>query len=87
MTDGMIIGFLGLVVTLIAIVTPIIKLNSNIVKLTVSIDNLEKRFEDSQNELKSRVTAHGYQIDELEKTAVRHDARITNLEKRKGGEK
>lgn len=81
MTDGMILGLFGLVVTLIAIVTPIVKLNSNIVKLTVSIDNLEKRFEESQNEIKTRVTAHGYQIDELEKTAVRHDERITSLEK------
>lgn len=80
MSDGLIIGAIGLITGLIAIITPIIKLNGNIVRLTVSIEALRDEYHSGHTELKERVTTHGKQIDELEKTVVKHDTRISNLE-------
>ena len=86
MNDGIIIGIVGLVVSLIAIVTPIIKLNSNIVKLNTTLGLFQESYEQNHKKLEDRVSNHGKQIDDLEKTAINHDLRIKAVEKEVGKE-
>lgn len=81
--DSYIIAGLGFVVSLIAIITPIIKLNGNISRLATIIDVLQKDLEDKHKSLDKRVSKHGEQIGELEKTTVNHEVRITAIEKEK----
>lgn len=82
MTDGMIIAAIGIIGGLIAIITPIVRLNGNIVRLTVSVDALKDEYKEGYAELKSRVTEHGKEIDELSLTVAKHDTIITNLERK-----
>ena len=81
MSDEYIVGLLTFVGSLIAVVRPIIKLNSSIVKLNTTLEMFEKQVQQKHGELEHRVTIHGEQIDELEKSSVNHETRITNLEK------
>lgn len=85
MPNELLIVLASFIVAMITIVTPIIKLNSTIVRLTTLLNNFKSEYERSRKELTSRVNAHGKEIDELEKTAVKHDARISFLEGEKNG--
>lgn len=81
MNDRTIIELLGFVVTAIAVITPVVKLNANIVKLQAIVETLEGIIKDKTDELNRRVTDHGNDIDDLQKTVSNHEARIVNLEK------
>lgn len=77
MSDEMIITLGGFLVMAIAVVKPIINLNTNITELRSSIDS----FKDAIKELKDRATEHGKEIEQVQKTLVNHEARISQLEK------
>lgn len=77
MSDELIIAFGGFIVMAIAIVKPIINLNTNITELRSSIDSFKEAIQD----LKDRTMQHGKEIEDVQKTLVNHEARITNLEK------
>lgn len=62
--------------SLIAVVTPIIKLNSSIVKLNTTLDCILK---DDQTR-DERISNHGKEIDDLNRTVDRHEVRISTLE-------
>ena len=72
--------FLGMFViacgSLIAIITPIVKLNSSIVKLNTTLDHIIK--EDKTRD--ERISNHGKEIDNLNRTVDRHEVRINTLE-------
>ena len=80
MTDETIFALISFVVAMIAVVTPIIKLNTNIVKLNTTLENFEEKYEENHKILADRVTAHGKQVDELDKKVATHEIRITSLE-------
>lgn len=77
MTDTLIIEAAGFLVAVIAIVAPIVKLNVNIAKLNATLEAMRGDFDQHDK----RITRHGEQIDELEKTVVNHDTRINALER------
>lgn len=83
MTDAIMIEAIGLVVALIAVVSPIVKLNVNIARLNATLQSMEANFKEKHEQHDLRITRHGEQIDELEKTVVNHDTRINALEKGK----
>ena len=83
MTWEIVVELVGFIVAMIAIVTPIVKLNMNISRLNATIEALSKDTSEKHSTLDRRVTKHGEQIDELEKIAVNHDTRITNIEEGK----
>lgn len=80
MTGELIVGLVAFLVSMIAIMSPIIKLNSNIVKLNTTMQDFEETYKENHKKLENRVSYHGKEIDELEKTTVQHEVRITNLE-------
>lgn len=84
MSDSTIMSIMGFLVALVAVLAPILsvttKLNTQLARLTEALDNLEANWREGHANLNGRVSEHGKQIDELEKTAVNHEARITNLE-------
>ena len=45
------------------------------------LENFRIDFERNRKEVGEIVKSHSFEIDELEKTAIKHDARIKNLEK------
>ena len=59
------------------VVRPLITLNSSITALTLSVN----QFKDILDELKTRVTKHGDEIDAIQKDVANHEARIQILEK------
>lgn len=77
MTYEILIGLLGFIGALIVVVKPLINLNSSITALTLSVNQLK----DILEELKSRVTKHGDEIDSIQKDVANHEARIQILEK------
>ena len=77
MNDQILITILGFVATAIAVVTPLIKLNTSITTLNASVQALN----DVIKELKERITAHGHEIDDIQKELADHEARIRLLEK------
>ncbi len=83
MSDTIIVEIVGFVVAMIAVVTPIVKLNVNIAKLNATLVLMESNFREKYETHDQRITKHGEQIDELEKTVVNHDTRIHALEKGK----
>ena len=82
-SDSVILLIIGFVASMIAIITPIIKLNSNISRLTTTIDMFREETESKHDNFDRRITEHGKEIDELEKTTVNHEVRISGLEKEK----
>lgn len=82
MNDTMIVCFAGFIVSMIAIITPIIKLNTNIVKLNTTLELIQKQQKEDNKTITTRITEHGKQIDDLEKTTAAHGARIEVLEKK-----
>lgn len=76
MTYEIIIGALGFIGALAVVIRPLIALNSNITALTLSVNQLK----DILDELKSRVSDHGKEIDEMQVKLADHDARIHALE-------
>lgn len=76
MTYEIIIGALGFIGALAVVIRPLIALNSNITALTLSVNQLKEVL----NELKSRVTDHGKEIDDIQVKVADHDARIHALE-------
>ena len=76
MTYEIIIGALGFIGALAVVIRPLIALNSNITALTLSVNQLK----DILDELKSRVSDHGKEIDEVQVKLADHDARIHALE-------
>lgn len=79
MTYEILIGLLGFIGALIVVVKPLINLNSSITALTLSVNQLK----DILEELKTRVTKHGDEIDAIQKDVANHEARIQILEKEK----
>ncbi len=77
MTYEILIGALALVGMLAGVVSPIIKLNNNITELRASVDSLR----DIILELKSRITSHGKEIDDIKVELADHEARLRTLEK------
>ncbi len=77
------VGLIGFIVSMIAIVTPIIKLNVNISRLNTTIEMFQQETEEKHDTLNNRVTKHGEQIDELEKTSANHEYRIRTIEDKK----
>lgn len=77
MTYEILIGALALVGMLAGVVSPIIKLNNNITELRASVDSLR----DIILELKSRITSHGKEIDNIKVELADHEARLRTLEK------
>ena len=77
MTYEILIGALALVGMLAGVVSPIIKLNNNITELRASVDSLR----DIRLELKSRITSHGKEIDDIKVELADHEARLRQLEK------
>ncbi len=77
MTYEILIGALALVGMLAGVVSPIIKLNNNITELRASVDSLR----DIILELKSRITSHGKEIDDIKVELADHEARLRQLEK------
>lgn len=77
MTYEILIGLLGFIGALIVVVKPLINLNSSITALTLSVNQLK----DILEELKTRVTKHGDEIDAIQKDVANHEARIQILEK------
>lgn len=82
MTDTNIMLILGFIASLIAIITPIIRLNTNISQLNTTLKMFQDATEKEQQSLDKRVTKHGDQIDELEKTTAGHEIRISAVENR-----
>ena len=76
MTYEIIIGALGFIGALAVVVRPLIALNSNITALTLS----ENQLKEVLNELKTRVSDHGKEIDDIQVKVADHDARIHALE-------
>ena len=76
MTYEILIGLLGFIGALIVVVRPLITLNSSITALTLSVNQLK----DILDELKTRVTKHGDEIDAIQKDVANHEARIQILE-------
>lgn len=87
MNDTTIMSIMGFLVALVAVLAPILsvttKLNTQLARLTEALDNLEANWKEGHANLEGRVTAHGKQIDDLEKTQVNHEVRINNLEGRR----
>ena len=76
MTYEIIIGALGFIGALAVVIRPLIALNSNITALTLSVNQLK----DILDELKTRVSDHGKEIDDMQIKIADHDARIHALE-------
>ena len=77
MSDGMIVTIGGFLLMLIAVIKPIISLNTNITELKASID----QFKDAVNDLKTRITEHGKELDSIREKLADHEARLKALEK------
>lgn len=77
MTDNVIMVILGFIGALLVALKPILDLNTNITELKVSID----AFKSSVDNLDSRITEHGKEIDKIKEQVVDHEARIKNLER------
>ena len=78
---GLLIGSLVVLVGfIVAIITPIIKLNTTITKLN---DKLDFVIEDKEAQ-KKRITEHGREIDDLNKTTIEHGVVIDRHERRIG---
>ena len=77
MTYEILIGALGFIAAIAVVIKPLITLNSNITALTLSVNQLKEIL----NELKSRVSDHGKEIDGMKEQLVDHEARIKVLEK------
>lgn len=77
MTYEILIGALSLIGALAVVIRPLITLNTNITALTASVNQLKEILE----ELKSRVSDHGKEIDEMRTELADHEARIKALEK------
>ena len=86
MTDTTIMLIVGFIASLIAIITPIIKLNTNISQLNTTLKMFQEATEKEHTSIDKRISKHGDQIDELEKTTANHEVRITAVEN-KGKEK
>ena len=71
-------GALVLIGLLAVVVKPIINLNTNITTLTASVNALKEVID----KLETRVTAHGDEIDDMNKTLSNHEARIGILEQK-----
>ncbi len=82
MTDTNIMLILGFIASLIAVITPIIRLNTNISQLNTTLRMFQDATEKETKSLDKRVTKHGDQIDELEKTTAGHEIRISAVENR-----
>ena len=82
MNDTTIMLMVGFIASLIAIITPIIKLNTNISQLNTTLRMFQEASEKEHTSLDKRISKHGDQIDELEKTTANHEVRITAVEKR-----
>lgn len=80
MTDSMILMILGFVGSMIAIITPIIRLSNTISKLNTTITLFREEAAEKHEKFDRRITKHGHEIGELEKTSVNHEVRITTLE-------
>lgn len=76
MTYEIIVGALGFIGALAVVIRPLIALNSNITALTLSVNQLKEVL----NELKTRVSDHGKEIDDIQVKVADHDARIHALE-------
>lgn len=79
--DGILVMMVSFLVGMIAIVKPIVNLNANITKLTTILEDFRNDYEKSHKALENRVTNHGQQIDNLDKTVATHEVRINNIEK------
>ena len=77
MTYEILIGALALIGMLAGVISPIIKLNNNITELRASVDSLR----DIILDLKSRITSHGKEIDDIKVELADHEARLRQLEK------
>lgn len=82
MTDTTIMLIVGFIASLIAIITPIIKLNTNISQLNTTLKMFQEATEKEHYSIDKRISKHGDQIDELEKTTANHEVRITAVENR-----
>lgn len=82
MSDTTIMLVVGFIASLIAIITPIIKLNTNISQLNTTLKMFQEATEKEHYSIDKRISKHGEQIDELEKTTAGHEIRITAVENR-----
>ena len=79
-TDSVIVLIIGFVGSLIAIITPIIRLSNIISRLNTTIELFREDADAKHDKFDERITKHGREIDELEKTSVNHEVRITAIE-------
>ena len=77
MTYELILAALGFIAALKVVVKPIITLSNNITKLTMSVDQLNKNFEDQDD----RLDVQDGKINDLNNKVADHEVRITVLEK------
>lgn len=82
MNDTTIMLMVGFIASLIAIITPIIKLNTNISQLNTTFKMFQEATEKEHISIDKRISKHGGQIDELEKTTANHEVRINAVENR-----
>lgn len=87
MNDTNIMLIIGFVASMIAIITPIIKLNANITTLNTTLKMFQDNAEREHATLDKRISKHGDQIDELEKTTAGHEIRISAVERTQKGDK
>ena len=87
MNDTNIMLIIGFVASMIAIITPIIKLNANITTLNTTLKMFQENVEREHATLDKRISKHGDQIDELEKTTAGHEVRISAVERTQKGDK
>lgn len=87
MNDTNIMLIIGFVASMIAIITPIIKLNANITTLNTTLKIFQENVEREHATLDKRISKHGDQIDELEKTTAGHEVRISAVERTQKGDK
>lgn len=83
MTDSVIILIVGFIGSLIAIITPIIRLSNTISRLATTIELFRADADEKHESFDKRITKHGDEIDDLQKTTTNHEVRISGLEKEK----
>lgn len=85
-SDSVIILIVGFIGSLIAIITPIIRLSNIISRLNTTIELFREDADAKHEKFDERISKHGREIDELEKTSINHEVRITSLEDHSKGD-
>ena len=73
---GALVLIIGFAATILKLSKPLQDLNINIIKLTTVVSYISKE----QNDLKSRISQHGKELDENTKLLIEHESRIKQME-------